>query len=146
MRKHAIKFTQPTLTQQHSKDEVDINNIMARYIKTGVIDHVAKYSPQYTENTSTDYHQAMNIVLKADTMFGELPSTVRKQFDNNPAEFLTFVNDEKNHDKLAEMGLTNKSTMSPTGDNPPPQPPVQPTQVTPTPTEPAPASTTPTAT
>ena len=49
-RPYSITFTQPTLAQQHSKDEVDINLIMARYIKTGVLDHVAKYQPQYSEN------------------------------------------------------------------------------------------------
>lgn len=107
MSKYAIKFTQPTLAQQHSKEEVDINNIMKRYIKTGVIDHVTKYKPQYTENTMQDYQTSQNIIIKADNMFQELPSQVRKQFDNDPGRFLEFVSDEKNHDKLAEMGLNN---------------------------------------
>ena len=71
-RRFSITFTQPSLTQQHSKDETDINKIMARYIKTGVIDHVAKYQPQYTENSEVDYHNSLNIILKADEMFSEL--------------------------------------------------------------------------
>lgn len=102
-RKYAITFSQPSLTQQHSKDEVDINKIMARYIKTGVIDHVAKYQPQYLENTDIDYHESQNIILKADRMFSELPSSVRREFNNDPAKFLEFVSDEENHEKLADM-------------------------------------------
>jgi len=102
-RKYSIQFKQPTLTQQHSKDETDINKIMARYIKTGVIDHVAKYQPQYLDNTDIDYHQSQNIIIKADGMFSDLPATVRKEFNNNPAEFLEFVNDPDNHEKLKDL-------------------------------------------
>ena len=88
---------------------------MKRYIKTGVLDHVAKYEPQYGEFTGQDYHQSMNIVADANSMFAELPSAVRKQFKNDPASFLDFVDNPDNHSKLAEMGLTN----SPPQDNPP---------------------------
>lgn len=138
-RKYSMRFTQPSLTQQHSKDEVDINLIMARYIKTGVIDHVAKYQPQYTENSQQDYHQSMNIILKSNEMFAELPSSVRKQFSNDPAAFLDFVNDESNHDKLQDMGLTN----TPPNTTPNPDPPAdKPPEPKITPDDPAPASTT----
>lgn len=139
-RSYGITFTQPTLTQQHSKDEVDINKIMARYIKTGVIDHVAKYQPQYTDNSETDYHSSMNIVIKADAMFSELPSTVRKQFNNDPASFLAFVNDEANHSKLAEMGLTNPPIIPIPPEPAPASPTVQPTEPNPAPPAPAPAA------
>lgn len=113
MSKFAIKFTQPTLAQQHTKDAVDINQIMARYIKTGVLDHVTKYQPQYTDNTMQDYQQSQNIIIKADLMFSELPSQVRKNFGNDPAAFLDFVSNEANHDKLAEMGLTQPQAERP---------------------------------
>lgn len=138
-RPHSITFSQHSLTQQHSKDEVDINNIMKRYIKTGVIDHVAKYQGQYTENNETDYHTSMNMIIKADEMFFDLPSAVRKQFNNSPPEFLAFVSDKANHSKLQEMGLTN-TPMSPPSDNlTPPPPVVKPTN---TPKDPAAAATT----
>jgi len=130
MRKHSIKFTQPTLTQQHSKDQVDINNIMKRYIKTGVLDHVAKYQPQYRDNNATDYQESMNIVIKADEMFSELPSQARKHFDNDPAAFLDFVQDPANHHKLHELGLTETlpSVSQPTETKNSPPSPVQKTE------------------
>ena len=70
-------------------------------------------------------------------MFSELPSTVRKEFANNPGEFLAFVYDEKNHDKLAEMGLTNTPYSKPEPPEPAPAKPAKPSAKTP---EPAPAS------
>jgi len=122
-RKHSITFSQPTLTQQHSKDQVDINNIMKRYIKTGVLDHVAKYKPQYRDNNSIDYQESMNIVIKADEMFSELPAQARKQFNNDPAAFLDFVQDPANHDKLHELGLTEiPIPTTTTTESPPPSP------------------------
>lgn len=140
-RKHSITFTQPTLTQQHSKDECDINKIMARYVKTGVLDHVAKYAPQYTENNEVDYHNSMNIVLRANEMFADLPSPVRLRFENDPGQFLEFVNNPDNHSQLAEMGLTN-TPMSPPSDNPAPPtaPPGQQASPETPPSEPAPAA------
>lgn len=139
MRPHSKTFTQPTLAQQHSKDEVDINNIMARYIKTGVIDHVARYQPQYTENTMQDYHESLNIIHKANAMFSDLPSAVRKQFDNDPAKFMDFVHNPDNHSKLREMGLT-ETPMSPPSDNPEQPSPLSVNEPDPPPSEPATAA------
>ena len=47
----------------------------------------------------------MNIVLKADEMFNDLPSRARRHFDNDPAKFLDFVQDPKNHEQLVDLGL-----------------------------------------
>ena len=38
-------------------------------------------------------------------MFEELPSQIRKKFNNDPAQFLDFVQNENNKDALYEMGL-----------------------------------------
>ena len=54
-------------------------------------------------NTATDYHESMNILIKADEMFSELPSSVRLKFNNDPASFLTFVNNPNNLPALAEI-------------------------------------------
>ncbi|AXL15282.1 internal scaffolding protein [Microviridae sp.] len=105
-RKHSITFTEPSRTQQHQKDETDINKIMKRYIKTGVIDHINKHQGVYTNCPGMDYHEAMTFMRQAEGQFLELPSQVRKQFDNDPGKFLDFVDNPDNIDKLREMGLT----------------------------------------
>lgn len=140
-RKHSITFTQPTRAQQHQKDEVDINQIMARYVKTGVIDHVAQYKGQYTENRETDYHSAMNLITRADQMFLDLPSQVREKFSNDPGKFLEFVENPDNHSKLTEMGLTTSQPITKPDTEVSPSPTPSPVgQQANTPSESAPAS------
>lgn len=99
-------------TQQQFRDECDINNIMARYQVSGVVDHVAKFQGQYGEIPEVDYHQAMSVIASANTMFEELPSSVRDHFDNDPAAFLAFCEDENNIDKLREWNLANPNPLS----------------------------------
>ena len=51
------------------------------------------------------YHESMNIVAMADSMFNDLPSNIRNEFSNNPQAFLEFVQDPKNADRAEELGI-----------------------------------------
>ncbi len=97
--------------QQQFKDDCDTNKIMQRFQKTGAIDHVAKHQPEYGFASGNDYHQSMNIITKADSMFNDLPSNIRNEFNNNPQAFLEFVQDPKNAERANELGiaLTDKA-------------------------------------
>ena len=66
-------------TEQHHAKSVNINTIVAKYMKTGVIDHIAKHSPTYGEVSSQSFHDAQNLVAEQKTIFQELPSYVRCQ-------------------------------------------------------------------
>ena len=101
------------LTEQNHKDETDINNIVRRYNKTGLIDHLNQFEKQYGDMTGYDYQDAMNTVAAANTMFEGLPSSIRNQFDNDPSKFINFVDDEANADKLVEMGLAKPKVINP---------------------------------
>lgn len=98
-------FTDELITEQHHREQCDVNQIMARFKRSGAIDHVSKHGPTYQDNTSLDYHTGMNIVAQANTMFAELPASVRKRFHNDPAQFLDFVQNPKNKTEMAELGL-----------------------------------------
>ncbi|AJK28280.1 putative minor capsid protein [Eel River basin pequenovirus] len=99
-------FTRPSRTKQASRDECDINNIMRKFEKTGLIEHQNRYQGDYGDfSDAMPYHEAMNVVLAADEMFMQLPASIRKQFGHDPQAFLTFASDEKNLDKMREMGL-----------------------------------------
>jgi len=91
--------------KQSFKDECDINKIMAKFQKTGVLNHYAKHAPSYQDIPALEYSDALNIIATADTMFEELPSETRKQFDNDPEKFLEFVNNPENLEEMREMGL-----------------------------------------
>lgn len=104
---HKVPFiqTKPSLTKQSFRDECDINVIMGRYLRTGVLDFVSKHQPQYMDTTGMDFQRAMLVVAESQTMFNDLPSNIRTQFENNPAKFLDFCHDPKNLPEMAKMGL-----------------------------------------
>lgn len=102
------RFEKPSLTVQADKDKCCINNIMARWRKTGLVDHITAHRGQYGDFASgADFTAAMNVVAAATQSFGQLPAELRKRFSNDPAEFLNFVSDESNFDEMVKMGLAN---------------------------------------
>lgn len=101
-----IKFTKPSMTQQSFKDECDINNIMAKYERTGIVDHVSQFQGQYGDFIGfPDYHTAMNAIRQADEMFMTLPSSIRERFNNSAEAFLQFAQDPDNYEEMVRMGL-----------------------------------------
>lgn len=95
-----------SMTQQSFKDECDINIIMSRYLKTGVLpENINQLAAQYLDCSELDFLEAQNIVAGAKSLFTELPSSVRNQFENDPAQLLAFLNDPNNAQAAAELGL-----------------------------------------
>ncbi len=101
----------PGRARQSMRDECDINKIMAKYQKTGAIDHFSRHAPQYDFADSIEFHDAMNIVTEGNRMFADLPSSLRSRFEN-PGEFLDFVQDEGNAEEMVELGLRAPRTPS----------------------------------
>ena len=95
----------PSMTKQSFKAECDINLILKKYQKTGVLDHINKYEGQYGEVDPHDYHEAMNIVISSQEMFDDLPARAREYFKNDPAEFLAYMEDNPQPETLRELGL-----------------------------------------
>jgi phage internal scaffolding protein len=91
--------------QQQFKDDCDINSIMRKFQKTGAIEHVAVHQGQYGIATPFDYHHSLNIVTRAQQMFDDLPSSLRRRFNGKPEELLEFVQNPENADEAAKLGL-----------------------------------------
>ena len=101
-----IKFDQNDgRTQQHQKDECDINLIIKRHTPEQIALMATQNEGQYGDATSIDYHAAQNIIANANTMFNDLPSEIRNQFDNDPALFLDFTSNEENYAEMRKMGI-----------------------------------------
>lgn len=122
-----FECTGESMTHQEFKDECDINFLMKRYMKTGVLDHVNKYQGQYGDFIGAEsYLEARLKIQEANEAFETLPSDLRYQFANDPAQFLDFVQNPDNVDKLVEMGLATKQdgvvnpSPAPVVDNNPP--------------------------
>lgn len=103
--KVSLSFPAQGRTKQSFKDECDINVIMGRYMKTGVLNFVNRFAPQYSDVSGIDYQEAMFTVAQARSMFQQLPAQIRDQFRNDPAQFLDFVHDPANAAEMAQMGL-----------------------------------------
>ena len=107
-RKHAITFDHSLgRTKQSFLHECNINNIMAKFQRTGQINHYAKYAPQYGEITGADLMDAMQTIIDADNMFEELPSTLRDRFNNDPAQFLEFIENPENREEMRKYDLVS---------------------------------------
>lgn len=100
-----VGFSTKGRTKQSFKSECDINNIMSRFLKTGVLDFVQKNEARYADVTGIEYQTGMFKVAQAKTMFHELPAQTRSFFDNDPGLFLDFVQNPKNRAECEEMGL-----------------------------------------
>lgn len=94
-------------THQSMAPECDINRIMLKWQKTGVLEHANRFEGQYGDYTDVpaDYHEAMNQIVATNEMFLSLPAQLRKRFHNDPGEFLEFVEDENNRDEMKKLGL-----------------------------------------
>lgn len=96
---------EPSLAQQHFKDECDINNILRQFNITGLLPE-SPLSPRYGDFTGiSDYHTALNRVISAQNEFDALPAQIRARFDNDPANLIEFLNDEANRPEAEELGL-----------------------------------------
>ncbi len=95
-------------TKQNHRDECDINNILARYQKTGVLDFVNKHEGQYGDVSSVEFQSAMDMVAEQKERFAELPSKVRNEFGNDPSQYLEFIATAGDDEKI-RLGLIEKA-------------------------------------
>jgi phage internal scaffolding protein len=94
-----------SLTQQQFKEESDINTIVNRFLKTGVLPTPNTF-PQYVDFEGVfDYQSAMNLVRAADESFMRMDAKVRSRFNNSPQEFLEFFANPANAQEAIRLGL-----------------------------------------
>lgn len=98
---------------QEFKEECDINNIMAKFQRTGALEWAQKYDPAYLDVAGFSFQAAQDTILMAQTMFDDLPSTVRDRFGNDPAAFLDFMHDASNRDEMMRLGLLREAAPPP---------------------------------
>lgn len=101
---------EPSLAQQHFKEECDINTILEKFNITGLMPE-SPLSPRYGDFTGiSDYHTAMNRVIAAQDEFEALPAQIRARFGNDPAQLIEFLENSDNRPEAEELGLVEKAT------------------------------------
>jgi len=107
-----LRCLDDSLTQQQFKDEADINTIVDRFMKSGVLPTPVNM-PQYVDYEGVfDFQSAMNIVRAADENFMRLEAKVRSRFNNSPQEFLEFFSDPQNAEEAVRLGLAIPQTFA----------------------------------
>jgi len=100
---------EPSLAQQHFKEECDINTILQKFNITGLLPQ-STLSPRYGDFSGIgDYHTALNRVIAAQDEFEALPAQIRARFNNDPSELIEFLQDESNRPEAEELGLVEKA-------------------------------------
>lgn len=100
-----LKCLDFSLTQQQFKEEADINTIVDRFMKSGVLPTPA-VMPQFMDiEGNFDYQTAMNYVRQADENFMRMDAKVRARFNNSPQEFLEFFANPENTQEAIRLGL-----------------------------------------
>lgn len=95
---------EPSMTKQAPAQEVDINYIVKRYLKTGQMPP-SEGEPQFGYVPSMDLLDAFTLVQQAAESFDSLPSAVRQQFSNSPLELLQAVEDPSQRHLFEELGM-----------------------------------------
>lgn len=95
-----------SMAKQSMRDETDINNILRRYVRSGILTHLAENPGTFADVSEIgDYRSALEQVRSAEATFMNLPARVRTRFNNDAAEFLDFVTTPGHEDELKSLGL-----------------------------------------
>lgn len=103
-----IVFDEASRTQQHFKDECDIDRILKKYSETGfLVNPLEPRRPAKWGDFSSvaDYQASMNRLVQVQEAFDALPSRVRERFRNDPMQMLAFLEDSANKDEAIKLGL-----------------------------------------
>lgn len=96
----------PSKTDQSWRDDTDVNQILAKFHKTGQITHLAKIKGSYGDVSDVpDLDLAMQQIKDAEDAFMDLSAVVRKRFANSPSNMIEFLQDPKNNKEAIELGL-----------------------------------------
>lgn len=105
-----------TLTQQQFAEEVNINTLVRRFNVTGELPIDVRRPTFGDFSEVTDFQTAMNAIAEARESFEAMPAEVRREFNNDPQEFLEFTSDDKNLARMRELGLAVPEVVPPVVD------------------------------
>jgi hypothetical protein len=78
----------PSLTRQSDAEDADINVIVGRFLKTGLLPDNVRI-PEYGDFTeASDYKTSLDLVRKAEQAFALYPADIRAKFNHDVGAFL----------------------------------------------------------
>jgi len=106
---------EPSMTQQQFAESANINSIINKYRKTGVMPVVPKNTqPIYGDFTGIkEFQEAQGVIAHATQQFEELPKNIKDRFHNDPSELLEFCSNEENRPEAERLGIVPKPAEKP---------------------------------
>ena len=102
-RRLSFKTKGKTMTEQSHAKSCNINTIMARYEKTGLIEHMSSYEPQYGDVSEADYKKSLDLVAAVTSEFEELPAYVRAHYNGDASNYLAAIQTEEGIEDLRSI-------------------------------------------
>lgn len=95
-----------SMADQSARDEADINVLVKRFGIGEIAIAANTRAPFYGDFTDLKSpHEMAQALVEAQTTFMRLPAAVRAEFDNDPHRFVDFCSDDKNYDRICDLGL-----------------------------------------
>ncbi|WNK13577.1 MAG: internal scaffolding protein [Microvirus sp.] len=120
-----LSCPEPTLTQQNTAEQTDINYIVAQFTQTGYLPNAAKL-PTYGDFSSvSDFREALELINQAEDAFNSLPAAARAHFGNSPGDFLDYMQNSPELSLLTSLGIDDfidVSTLQKPDESPAPLP------------------------
>lgn len=107
----------PTLTEQHSAHMSDINYLIQKYKPDELAAYIAARAQHRQEILGHDFsneptfQDAKNTVYRMRQAFEELDPDIKNQFKNH-IEFLKFIDNPANQEKMLKLGLLKKKEIA----------------------------------
>jgi len=97
-------------TEQAHKKECEIDHILKKFDKTGLITHIQDIEAKFGDVTGMEFQNMQNKIAAAKNSFNQLPLDIRNRFENDPAKLLSFMDDENNRHEAIKLGLIHEDT------------------------------------
>lgn len=96
-------------TKASFASETDINKIMARALKTGMLSDINGINSRAAVFCDVydigDYRSVMDKITKANAAFEAMSAEVKNRFANDPARLVEFMKDPVNLEEACKLGL-----------------------------------------
>lgn len=101
-------------TVQSDADLADLNKIIARYKKTGIVAGLNEAQGQFLDvSQHQDFAEVMRTARAAEMEFMKLPSKVREEFGHDVANWLDAAFDRDKREALVDSGVIENTGLAP---------------------------------
>lgn len=92
-----------SLTEQHHARACDINTIMARYVRDGVLTHMNDHAANYGDISELDFKESMDTIRAVEQEFADLPAYVRAHYQQDASKYLMAISTPEGVENLRSL-------------------------------------------